>query len=261
MPFRLKNVRATYQRAMVTLFDDMMHKEVEVYVDDMIAKSKTLDQHVEDPRKLFERLQKYRLRLNPAKCTFGVKIGKLVGFIVNQRGIKVNPDKVRAIRNMPPPRTKTKVRGFLGRVNYIARFISQLTATCSTIFKLLRKSQKMEWNEECQGAFEKTPPVLVPATLGRPIILYLTMLAESMDEVLGQQDASRKKEQAIYYLSKKFTNYEQRYPTLEWTYCALIWAAKRLRQYMLAHTTWLIGKTDPLKYIFEKPALTGRIAS
>ncbi|RDY04166.1 Retrovirus-related Pol polyprotein, partial [Mucuna pruriens] len=93
----LKNVRATYQKAMVTLFHDMMHKEVEVYVDDMIAKSKTLGQHINDLRKLFERLQKYRLKLNPAKYTFGVKIGKLLGFIVNEIGFELDPDKAKAI--------------------------------------------------------------------------------------------------------------------------------------------------------------------
>ncbi|RDX90424.1 Retrovirus-related Pol polyprotein from transposon 17.6, partial [Mucuna pruriens] len=97
MPFGLKNSRATYHRAMVTLFHDMMHKEVEVYVDHMIAKLRTPDQHVEDLRKLFERLQKYRLKLNPAKCTFEVKTGNLLGFIANERGIEVDPDKVKAI--------------------------------------------------------------------------------------------------------------------------------------------------------------------
>ncbi|RDY05741.1 hypothetical protein CR513_10379, partial [Mucuna pruriens] len=97
MPFGLKNGGATYQRAMVTPFHDMMHKEVKVYVDDMIAKSKTPGQHIDDLRKLFERLRKYRLRLNPTKCTFGVKTGKLLGFIVNERAIELDPDKVKAI--------------------------------------------------------------------------------------------------------------------------------------------------------------------
>ncbi|RDY09915.1 hypothetical protein CR513_05645, partial [Mucuna pruriens] len=108
------------KRVMVTLFHDMMHKEVEVYVDDMISMSKTLGQHINDLRKLFERLRKYRLRLNPAKCTFGVRIGKLLGFIVNERGIELDPDKVKAIQNMPALKIETEVRGFLGRVNYIA---------------------------------------------------------------------------------------------------------------------------------------------
>ncbi|RDY10554.1 hypothetical protein CR513_04925, partial [Mucuna pruriens] len=118
----------------------------------------------------------------------------------------------------------------------------------------------MESNQECQEAFEKvkqyleTPPVLIPTIPRKPLILYLSILEESMGCVLRQRDASRK-EHVIYYLSKKFTNCKQRYPTLERTCCTL-----RLIQYMLAHTTWLIAKMDPLKYIFEKLALTGRIA-
>ncbi|RDY12558.1 hypothetical protein CR513_02626, partial [Mucuna pruriens] len=137
MPFGLKNAGATYQRAMVTLFHDMMYKEIEVYVDDMIAKSTSPEQHLKDLRKLFARLRKYRLRLNPAKCTFGVKNGKLLGFVVNERGIEIDPDKVKAIREMPIPKTESEVRGFLGQINFIARFISQLTETCSRSRKTL----------------------------------------------------------------------------------------------------------------------------
>ena len=103
----------------------------------------------------------------------------------------------------------------------------------------------------------QTPPVLMPPVAGRPIFLYMTVLDESMGCVLGQHDDSGKKEQAIYYLSKKFTACEMNYSMLERTCCALVWASHRLRQYMLSHTTWLISKMDPVKYIFEKPALTG----
>jgi len=84
MSFGLKNAGATYQRAMVTLFHDIMHKEIEVYVDDMIAKSKYEEEHLVNLRKLFERLRKFKLRLNPTKCTFGMRSGKLLGFIVSQ---------------------------------------------------------------------------------------------------------------------------------------------------------------------------------
>ncbi|PKI73139.1 hypothetical protein CRG98_006481 [Punica granatum] len=105
IPFGLKNAEATYQRAMVTLFHDMMHKEIEVYVDDMIAKSKEGEDHLINLRRLFERLKKYKLRLNQTKCTFGAKSGKLLGFVVNERGIEVDPDKVKAIRELPPPST------------------------------------------------------------------------------------------------------------------------------------------------------------
>ena len=120
----------------------------------MIAKSQTEDEHLINLRKLFGRLRKYQLKLNPAKCTFGVKLGKL-GFIVSQKGIEIDPKKVKAILEIPEPRTEKQVRGFLGRLNYIARVISQLTPTCEPIFKLLRKNQAVLWNSDCQEAFEK----------------------------------------------------------------------------------------------------------
>uniref|UniRef100_A0A2N9HYS4 Reverse transcriptase domain-containing protein n=2 Tax=Fagus sylvatica TaxID=28930 RepID=A0A2N9HYS4_FAGSY len=109
MPFGLKNVGATYQRAMVTLFHDMIHQEIEVYVDDMIAKSHMLEDHMVDLLKLFQHLRKYRLRLNPNKCVFGVTSRKLLGFIVSGRGIEIDPTKVQAIRNMPAPKTEKEI--------------------------------------------------------------------------------------------------------------------------------------------------------
>jgi len=266
MPFGLKNAGATYQRAMVTLFHDMMHKEIEVYVDDMIAKSKRGEDLVKVLRKLFERLRKYELKLNPAKCSFGVKSRKLLGFVVSDKGIEVDPEKVKAIQSMPSPKTEKEVRGFLGRLNYIARFIAQLTTTCEPVFRLLRKKNPGIWNEECEEAFNKikqylqSPPLLVPPVSGRPLILYLTVTETAMGCVLGQHDETGRKERAIYYLSKKFTECESRYTVIEKLCCALVWATKRLRHYMLYHTTLLISKVDPLRYICDKPYLSSRIA-
>ena len=100
----------------------------------------------------------------------------------------------------------------------------------------------------------------MPPVPERPIILYMTILDESMGCMLGQHDAFGKKERTVYYLSKKFTACEMNYFLLERMCCALVWASHRLRQYMLSHTTRLISKMNPVKYIFEKPALTGRIA-
>ena len=105
----------------------------------MIARNQTEEEHLDHIHKLFERLKKYKLRLKPKKCTFGVRSGKLLGFIVSNKGIEVDPAKVKAIQEMLAPRTEKEVRGFLGWINYIARFISYLTATCEPIFKLLKK--------------------------------------------------------------------------------------------------------------------------
>lgn len=116
MPFGLKNAGATYQRAMTALFHDMMHNEIEVYVDDMIAKSRDASNHLECLRKILDRARKYNLRLNPQKCFFGVTKGKVLGFIVSRRGIEVDPNKVKAIIEMSPPKTEKEVRGLLGRL-------------------------------------------------------------------------------------------------------------------------------------------------
>ena len=154
---------------MVTLFHDIMHREIKVYVDDMIAKYRTTRDHLIDLRKPFRCLVKYRLSMNPNKCVFGASLGKFLSFIVSQRGIEVYPTKVQAIRDMLVPQIEKQIRNFLGKVNYIAHFITQLTATCDPLFKLLKKDKKVEWKNECQTAFDKikqyllNPPILVPS--------------------------------------------------------------------------------------------------
>ena len=121
MPFGLKNASATYQRVTTTLLHYLIHKEVEVYVDDMIVKSKDSERHIPALQKFFERIQFYKLRLNPKKCTFGVTSKKLLGFMISQRGIEVNPDKIKAIVEMKHSRIEKEIRGFLGRIQYISK--------------------------------------------------------------------------------------------------------------------------------------------
>ena len=116
MPFGLKNAEATYQRAATALFHDIMYKEVEVYVDDMMVKSEMREKHFEALDKFLARLEKYNLRLNPKKCIFGVTSGKLLGHIVSERGIEVDPDKIKAIQERPVPKTEKDVRGFTGKL-------------------------------------------------------------------------------------------------------------------------------------------------
>ena len=101
MLIQLKNAGATYQRMAMALLHDMMHNEVEVYVDDMIVKSKDRGGHIINLMKFFERIKEYRLRLNIQKCTFGVIVGKLLGFLVSDKGIEVDVSKIKAILDKP----------------------------------------------------------------------------------------------------------------------------------------------------------------
>ena len=140
---------------MTALFHDLMHQEVEVYVDDIIAKSKDSKDHLPFLRKLFDHLRHYKLRLNSNKCVFAVSSGKLLGYIISQRGIEVDPSMARAIINMPPLGTEKEVRGLLGCLQYISQFNVQLTPICEPIFKLLRKNAQISWNVKCQTTFDK----------------------------------------------------------------------------------------------------------
>ena len=119
---------------MTTMFNDIMHREIEVYVDDVIIKSKKQLDHVKDLRRYFERLHRYNLKLNPAKCVFGVPSGKLLWFMVSRRGIELDPSEIKSIQELPPPKNKTQVMSLLERSNYISRFIAQLTTTFEPIF-------------------------------------------------------------------------------------------------------------------------------
>ena len=141
-----------------------------------------------------------------------------------------------------------------------------MTATYDPLFKLLKKDTKIEWTDECQVTFNKikqyllNPLILVPPIPRHPLILYLVVQDASMGCVLGQPNEPDQKDKAIYYLCKNFTNCEINYIAIEKTCCALAWASHKLWQYMLYFTTRLISRMDPIKYIFEKLALTGKIS-
>ena len=123
MPFGLKNARATYQRLVNKMFNKQIGKNMEVYVDDMLVKSKEELAHLNDLRETFATLKQYQMKLNPSKCVFGVASGKFLGFMVSQRGRGANPEKVQAIINMVFPKTIKEVQKLTGRIAALNRFV------------------------------------------------------------------------------------------------------------------------------------------
>ena len=103
MPFGLKNVGSTYQRMMTKMFKSQMGKNIEVYIDNMVVKSKIVSEHIENLTNIFEIRRGHKLRINASKCSFGVGLGKFLGYMVTYQGIKVNPDQIKAINNLQPP--------------------------------------------------------------------------------------------------------------------------------------------------------------
>ena len=127
MPFGLKNAGATYQRLMTKIFKPLIGHSVEVYIDDIVVKSKTREQHILHLQQVFRLLRKYGMKLNPSKCAFGVSAGKFLGFMVSQRGIEVSPDQVKAVMETPPPRNKKELQRLTGKLVALGRFIARFT--------------------------------------------------------------------------------------------------------------------------------------
>lgn len=124
MPFNFKNVGATYQREMTTLFHDMIHIIMEDYVDDFLAKSNIRDDYLNILAKIFDRLEQYNVRLNPKKCVFRVTSDKHLGFIVFNHDIEIDLEKVKDIIDMPSPTTIKQLRSLQGRLQSIRSFIT-----------------------------------------------------------------------------------------------------------------------------------------
>ena len=133
------------------MFSKQIGRKVEVYVDNMLVKSKEDEDHLDDLKETFNTLKQYSMKLNLAKCTFGVSSGKFLGFMVSQGGIEENPEKVRAILEMSFPKTIKEVQSLTGRMAALNRFISKATDKWLSFFKTLK--QAFAWTDECEVAF------------------------------------------------------------------------------------------------------------
>ena len=188
MPFGLKNAGATYQRLVNRMFQKQIGTTMEVYIDDMLVKSTTAELHIAHLSEVFQILRNYNMKLNPAKCAFGVSAGKFLGFIVNHRGIEANPDKIKAVLDMPPPSGIKKVQRLTGRVAALSRFVSRASDKCQPFFQVLKKAFK--WDAKCEEAFTalktylSSPPILVSPIEGELLTLYLAVSDFSTSAVL-----------------------------------------------------------------------------
>lgn len=226
MPFGLKNAGATYQRAMTVIFGDILHDIVECYVDDLVVKTRKKDDHLKDLKEIFDRLRRHNLKMNPLKCAFGVSSGKFLGFVVRSKGIEVDPSKIKAIIEMPPPKNLTELKGLQGRLAYIRRFISNLAGRCMPFSRLMKKEVPFAWDQACQNAFDEikrylvNPPVLTSPIKGKPLLLYITALDGSLGALLAQYN-DQGKENALYYLSRTLIGAEVNYSPIEKIYWCL----------------------------------------
>ena len=226
MPFSLKKARSTYQRMMTRMFESQLGKSIEAYIDDMVVKSKVASKHVRDLRDIFEILKRHKLRLNASKCSSGVGLGKFLGYRVTHRGIEVNPDQIRAVNSLQPPRNPKEVQKLTDMIAALNRFISRSVNRCRPFFLLLNKWKGFEWTEQCVLAFQQLKkylfrlPIMSSPEADEVFFAYIAVASHAVSLVLIWMDNGIQR--PVYYVSKALQKAELRYQPLEKAILAVV---------------------------------------
>jgi hypothetical protein len=189
IPFGLKNAGATFQRAMTYIFHDLANI-ILAYLDDLTARSKKHTQHLNDLRIIFQQCRQYNIRLNPLKCVFYVTTGRLLGFIVSQSGITVDPLKVQAISEIPPPRNLRQLQSLQGKANFPRRFVPDYAIRAHGFPRLLCHNIPFHWDDHAQQSFDdlktthSNAPLISAPDYNRDYILYVSASTVSVAVIL-----------------------------------------------------------------------------
>ncbi|XP_013624604.1 PREDICTED: uncharacterized protein LOC106330724 [Brassica oleracea var. oleracea] len=231
---------------------------MEVYINDMLVKSLEAEDHISHLQLAFSALQKYNMKLNPAKCSFGDGSGKFLGYIVTQWGIEANPEQIRAIHSIPSPRNVKEVHKLTGRMAALSKFISRLSNKSQAFFVTLKNPRDFQWTEECESALSylTTPPLLSNPLHGEVLLLYLAVSEHTVSAVLVREEGN--KQLPIYYVSKAFLDVKTRNSHLEKLALALIVAAHKLRPYFQAHPIVVVTSFS-VKLVLHNPEVSGRL--
>jgi hypothetical protein len=145
MTFDLKNTGTTYQRAMILIFHDMLGIILEIYIDDVIVKSDSMDSHLVNLRLVLERMRRYWVNMNPLKYAFDVSASKFLGVIIHEHYIEIDHAKIESINKVQPPQCKNDMQKFLGKLNYLRRFIFNLSEKISAFAPILWLTNEAEF--------------------------------------------------------------------------------------------------------------------
>ena len=271
MPFGLKNAPAKFMQLMDIVLGDM--KEFAgVFIDDIVVFSSTLEDHFKHLQLVFDRLRKHQLKLKLSKCSFLEPETRFLGFVISEKGIKPDQEKVKIIKELTPPTNVKTARSFLGVIGFYRRYIPNFSTLATPIVELTKKYARFKWTPECQKAFDKLKedlscvPLLSFPDRNKPYILYtdssdyavgaaLTQVVEEeVDGILGVPV-----EKPIQFISKKLSKAQTKWPVIEREAFAIFYALQKLDFYL--HNSTFVIRTDhlPLKYIFESPMTNKKV--
>jgi hypothetical protein len=226
MPFGLRNAGATYQRCMNHVFGEHIGRTVEAYVDDIVVKTRKASDLLSDLETTFKCLKAKGVKLNPEKCVFGVPRGMLLGFIVSERGIEANPEKIAAITNMGPIKDLKGVQRVMGCLAALSRFISRLGERGLPLYRLLRKTERFSWTHEAEEALGNlkalltSAPIYVAATTQEVSAVIIVERLEEGHALLVQRP--------VYFIREVLSETKICYPQIQKLLYAVILTRRKL---------------------------------
>jgi ribonuclease HI len=269
MPFGLRNAGATYQRCMNHVFGEHIGRTVEAYVDDIVVKTRKASDLLSDLETTFKCLRAKGVNLNPEKCVFGVPRGMLLGFIVSERGIEANLEKIAAITNMGPIKDLKGVQRVMGCLAVLSRFISRLGKRGLPLYRLLRKTERFSWTLEAEEALGNlkalltSAPILVPPAAGEALLIYVAATTQVVSAAIvverREEEHALLVQGSVYFISEVLSETKIRYPQIQKLLYAVILTRRKLQHYFESHPVTVVS-SFPLGEIIQCREASGRIA-
>jgi hypothetical protein len=268
MPEGLKNAGSTFSRLTKTVLESQIGRNIFTYVDDIVVASKNKEDHLADLAETFANMREARLRLNPEKCVFGVRQGKILGYMVSHHGIEANPTKIQAIINMMPLQSTRDVQCLTCRLVALNRFISKSVERSLPFLKTLSDAKDFAWGPEQAAAFASLKQHLSElANLtsldpSLPLLLYVAASPHTVSAVLVQeQDKERTTRQCpVYHVSEVLTTSKCNMMELEKIAYAVVMASRKLCHYFEAFKV-RVTTDRGLGELFRNPEASVRIAN
>ncbi|GAB1865875.1 Reverse ribonuclease integrase [Camponotus japonicus] len=264
MPYGLTGAPATFQRLLDRLIGPEMEPHAFAYLDDIVVVTRTFEEHLSWLKRVLDRIREAGLTINPEKSKFCRSQVKYLGFLIQQEGLKVDPDKTAPIVEYPPPRNIKQLRRFIGMASWYRRFIPQCATLLEPLTRLLRKGFSWEWGDEQKAAFDSikscitSPPTLSCPNFELPFVLQTDASSVDLGAVLTQE--SEGVEHVIAFASRALSEAEKKYSTTEQECLAVVWSIKKFRPYLEGYTFKVITDHSSLRWLHNLKNPTGRLA-
>ena len=253
LPFGVASAPAIFQRYMDTLLQGM--RGVSVYLDDILIAGASVDENLQNLEAVLQKLKDAGLRLNRSKCFFCHSSLEYLGHIISEHGIQPTSEKVRAIKEAPPPKTLSELRAFLGLLNYYSKFLPNLSSQLAPLYSLLNKGQKWHWGQQQCQAFQAAQNALQADALlvhygpSKPIILASDASQYGVGAILSHV-MDNEQDRPIAYVSRTLSSAEKHYSQLEKEALAIVFAVKKFHYFIYGRPFLIESDHRPLMFLF-----------